>query len=125
IVECVSSVVRGERWFPQAISEALVRRMAAPELTPREREVLTAMAEGKSNREIGEALKGSEGTVKGHMTHILEKVRVDGRTGALAEAAARGLISLASRLPRNGHAIAEPEAPRFPVAVNLFSSAMA
>ena len=124
IVECVSSVVRGERWFPEAISEALVRRMAAPELTPREREVLAAMAEGKSNREIGEALKVSEGTVKVHMTHILEKLRVEGRTGALAEAAARGLISLAARPPRNGHAEVQPETARIALADSPRSPAM-
>jgi len=117
IIDCISSVVRGERWFPQAISEALVRRMAAPELTPREREVLAAMAEGKSNREIGESLKVSEGTVKVHMTHILEKLRVDGRTAALAAAAARGLISLVTRpTARNGHAQSEPENPRLSIA---------
>jgi len=117
IVECISSVVRGERWFPHAISEALVRRMASPELTPREREVLASMAEGKSNREIGAALKVSEGTVKVHMTHILEKLRVDGRTGALAEAAARGLISLVARpTARNGHAELQLEAPGIPIA---------
>ncbi len=75
----------------------LVRRMASPQLTRRELEVLTAMAEGKSNREIGEALKVSEGTVKVHMTHILEKLQVDGRTGAMAAAAARGLVTLVAR----------------------------
>jgi len=116
IIECISSVFRGESWLPQAISEALVRRMAAPELTPREREVLASMAEGKSNREIAEALKVSEGTVKVHMTHILEKLRVEGRTGALAQAAARGLISLVARPARNGHAGSAPEISKMAIA---------
>jgi len=52
------------------------------------------MATGKSNRQIGELLRMSEGTVKVHMTHILDKFKVAGRTEALAVANSRGLLSL-------------------------------
>jgi two-component system, NarL family, response regulator len=97
IVACIHTVSAGENWIPPSVAEALVRRIAAPQLTRREREVLSAMAEGKSNREIGQALRVSEGTVKVHVTHILEKLQVDGRTAALATAAARGLVSLVAR----------------------------
>lgn len=96
IVSCIQSVARGQNWIPSAVREILARRLAAPELTRRERDVLEAMAQGKSNREIGEALAVSEGTVKVHVTHILSKMKVGGRTEALAAAAARGLISLAT-----------------------------
>jgi len=93
IVACIHSVAREQSWIPRAIEEILARRMAAPKLTRRETDVLSAMAEGRSNREIASALNLSEGTVKVHVTHILEKLQVGGRTGALAAAASRGLIS--------------------------------
>jgi two-component system NarL family response regulator len=109
ILACLEAVFRGQSWIPRVIGEALARRMAAPELTRREREVLFAMAEGKSNKEIGAGLHVSEGTVKVHMTHILEKLKVNGRTEALAAAAARGLVSLTFH-PRASRAIAAPPA---------------
>jgi len=97
ILECIRTVVRGQSWIPRQMGELLAKRMAAPELTKRERDVLAAMAQGKSNREIGNMLQLSEGTVKVHVTHILEKLKVNGRTEALAAATARGLVSLMGR----------------------------
>lgn len=49
-------------------------------LSPRQREVLALIAEGKSNREVAEALCISEGTVKNYVTRILEVVGVSDRT---------------------------------------------
>ena len=46
------------------------------ELTPRERDVLTAMAHGRSNAEIAECLVISEATVKTHVARVLVKVGV-------------------------------------------------
>lgn len=51
-------------------------------LTPRELQVLKLVAEGKSNKEIGWALKIGTDTVKLHVTHILQKLEVVGRTQA-------------------------------------------
>lgn len=51
-------------------------------LTPRELQVLKLVAEGKSNKEIGWALKIGTDTVKLHVTHILQKLEVAGRTQA-------------------------------------------
>jgi two-component system NarL family response regulator len=49
---------------------------------------------GKSNKEIGVAYDISEATVKVHMTHLLEKLRVTGRTEAINVAVRRGLVRL-------------------------------
>ncbi len=106
IVACIQAVARGQNWIPPAVREILARRLAAPELTRRERDVLSAMAEGKSNKEIAYALNVSEGTVKVHVTHILSKMKVGGRTEALAAAAARGLIILAK--PAKNVSLAAP-----------------
>jgi DNA-binding CsgD family transcriptional regulator len=57
---------------------------AAPGLTPREREVLALVAEGKSNAEIAAELWIATGTVRVHLEHIYTKLDVKSRTAALA-----------------------------------------
>lgn len=63
-------------------------------LTQREMEILRLMAEGKSNRTIGETLYISEKTVKNHVSSILGKLSVDDRTQAVITAARRGWVRL-------------------------------
>lgn len=57
-----------------------------PELTDREREVLSLLAGGKSNREIAELLHVSLGTLKNHVEHILSKLRVADTAQAVVHA---------------------------------------
>jgi DNA-binding NarL/FixJ family response regulator len=52
------------------------------ELTPREQEVLRLIAKGASNREIAQSLYISEGTVKNHVTNILNRLNLRDRTQA-------------------------------------------
>lgn len=61
------------------------------ELTDREREVLMLMAQGYTNRQIGDALLITPNTVKKHVDHILQKLRVNNRAGAVAVALQAGL----------------------------------
>jgi DNA-binding NarL/FixJ family response regulator len=62
------------------------------ELTTREREVLTLVARGLSNREIGKELHLSAGTVKNHVSTILRRLGISDRTQAAVIATQRGLI---------------------------------
>ncbi|MEM7339959.1 MAG: response regulator transcription factor [Actinomycetota bacterium] len=62
------------------------------ELTPREREVLTLVARGLSNREIGRELHLSAGTVKNHVSAILRRLGISDRTQAAVIAARNGLV---------------------------------
>lgn len=62
------------------------------ELTTREREVLSLVAEGCSSREIGARLFVSEATVKTHLGKLYEKLGVSSRAAAVAEAMKRGLV---------------------------------
>ena len=61
-------------------------------ITPREHEILGLIAEGLSNREIGERLFVSENTVKTHSARVFEKLNVSRRTQAAQEGRRLGLI---------------------------------
>jgi DNA-binding CsgD family transcriptional regulator len=85
----------------QAANVAIVARgqlraaePAETDLTPRERDVLTLMAEGASNKTIAKRLGISVHTAKFHVGSILDKLDATGRTDAVAHAARRGVIDL-------------------------------
>jgi two-component system nitrate/nitrite response regulator NarL len=61
-------------------------------LTPREREVLKLVADGRSAPEIGQLIHLSPATVKSHLHAIYEKLGVSERAAAVAEAMRRGLV---------------------------------
>jgi len=63
-------------------------------LTNREIEVLQLMAEGNSNRSIGEKLFISEKTVKNHVSNILQKMNVEDRTQAVITAVKNGWVNI-------------------------------
>jgi DNA-binding NarL/FixJ family response regulator len=62
------------------------------DLTPRESEILLALAEGKSNKEIAGQFWLSEQTIKYHLTNIYRKLKVGSRTEAVHQAYEHGLI---------------------------------
>lgn len=64
----------------------------ADPLTRKELEVLARLAEGRSNREIADALYVTQATVKSHLAHIYVKLGVPGRQAAMARAVALGLL---------------------------------
>jgi DNA-binding NarL/FixJ family response regulator len=80
VEEFVASVRRvaagGTALDPQVVAQLLVRRRSDPldRLTPREREVLALMAEGRSNTGIAEALVVSDSAVAKHINNILAKL---------------------------------------------------
>jgi DNA-binding NarL/FixJ family response regulator len=85
-VESVRRVVSGGSAIdPEVVSQILNRSRRARELerlTPREREVLAAMAEGSSNRGIAEQLVISEGAVEKHISSIFTKLDLDPEGGS-------------------------------------------
>ena len=82
LVRAIRSVHDGNVLLAPEAASALVRGSAANTLTPREREVLAAIAEGRSNREIARLLRVSEKTVKAHVSSVLAKLGVQDRTQA-------------------------------------------
>jgi DNA-binding NarL/FixJ family response regulator len=94
LIACVRTVHSGGTWVSPAVASRLVARMTRVQLTQREMAVLRLVAGGKSNREVGESLFISEGTVKIHLSHLFEKLGATSRTDAVAKAVERGLIRL-------------------------------
>jgi DNA-binding NarL/FixJ family response regulator len=92
IVNCISAVVRGQRYLPRGVAEKLADRMNSDELSRRELEVLQHLASGKSNKEIARITRITEGTVKFHVTAVMGKLGVKSRTEAVAVAIRKGLI---------------------------------
>jgi len=86
---------RGEPSEVSIVSSA--RQSGEPhgfDLTPREVDVLTLLAEGASNKTIAKQLGISVHTAKFHVSSLLEKLDATGRTDAVAHAARRGVINL-------------------------------
>jgi LuxR family maltose regulon positive regulatory protein len=74
------------------LGEAAQKPKVESLLTARELDILGAMAEGLSNKEIGQRLFISTGTVKAHSAAIFRKLEVPNRTGAIARAKDLGLL---------------------------------
>ena len=92
LIDAIRAVHAGKTRIPSAIAERLADRMAGPELTSRELEVLKAIVAGRSNKEIGAELFISEATVKTHINSILGKLGVTDRTQAATTALQRGIV---------------------------------
>ncbi len=71
----------------------------AGKLTPREREVLQYLTQGRSNKEIANTLCVSENTVKNHLKNILAKLHLQNRVQAVAFALREGIVPDGSRAP--------------------------
>ena len=94
IAAAVRTAAAGGRAVTPEIAARLVGRVAGdPDaLSPREIELLTLIGEGASNRTAAKALFISEATVKTHLVHVFQKLGVDNRTAAVAEARRRRVI---------------------------------
>lgn len=100
LVQCVRKVHAGEQWLERrsvgrALEKLLGREAGAREvagvLTARETEIVRMVAAGLRNKEIADQLSISEGTVKIHLHHIYEKLRLNGRLELALYAQDRGL----------------------------------
>ncbi len=101
LVQSVRKVAGGGVWLEKdAVARAMQKLLGQQErtetlkraLTPRELEILRMVVDGRGNREIGERLFISEGTVKTHLRSIFEKVEVKSRMQLAAYARQNALI---------------------------------
>jgi DNA-binding NarL/FixJ family response regulator len=100
LVDAVRQVATGGAFIESQMLKGMLSELkptgqaapAAKNLTKREREILSLVAEGMSNREIAEKLVLSPETVKSHVAAILEKLNVSDRTQAAIYAVRNGLV---------------------------------
>jgi DNA-binding NarL/FixJ family response regulator len=95
LTSAVRAAARGETVLAPSVAARLVARIRAPApitLTPREVDVLQAVADGLSNPDIGARLFITEATVKTHLLRIFAKLDVNDRTAAVVAALQRNLL---------------------------------
>jgi DNA-binding NarL/FixJ family response regulator len=96
VAAAVRAAHRGEIHLDPAVARKLTQSLVAPDrtataLTPREREILVLVAQGKSNRDIAETLVISERTARTHVSNVLTKLGLASRTQAALWAVREGL----------------------------------
>jgi DNA-binding NarL/FixJ family response regulator len=97
VAAAVHAAQRGEVHLDPVAARQLTRSLTAPQgtttaLTPREREIVVLIAQGKSNRDIAETLVISERTARTHVSHVLTKLGLRSRTQAALWAVREGLV---------------------------------
>ncbi|MBK8285062.1 MAG: response regulator transcription factor [Ahniella sp.] len=95
IRRAINTVITGVRYLHPAAQQAIDEAGGSGPLgtlTLRERDVLRELAKGRSNKEIGRILELTEGTVKGYVSAIFEKIGVNDRTQAALYAHRIGVV---------------------------------
>jgi two-component system, NarL family, response regulator len=96
LMTAIRKAAAGHRHIPPEVAARLADRVARSQLSGRETEVLRLMVSGRRNREIAGMLQITEGTVKLHVSSILEKLGAEDRTEAVTVALQRGIVQLDS-----------------------------
>ena len=103
MLRAIRAVAHGESLLGSTIAQKVMRQFSAvpdrqmavvDDLTPRELEVLTLIAEGLPNKEIAQELTISEKTVKNHINNIFSKLHVYDRSQAMLYAIRQGLVKV-------------------------------
>jgi two-component system NarL family response regulator len=94
LIQAIRAVHNGKKYIPPAIARALAAQAPRPHLSGRESDVLNAIVQGQSNKQIAYGLGICEDTVKHHVKNILSKLGVADRTQAATVAIVRGIIHL-------------------------------
>ncbi|HUD72615.1 MAG TPA: response regulator transcription factor [Dongiaceae bacterium] len=98
LVQAIREVVRGAVYLSPGVSRTVVdayrarTELPVDPLTPREREVLQLVAEGKTTKEAATVLGVSTKTAESHRTHIMSKLDIHETAGLVRYAIRRGLI---------------------------------
>jgi DNA-binding NarL/FixJ family response regulator len=98
LVQAIQEVMRGGRYLSPGISEAVVQAyltktdLPSDPLSPREREVLQLIAEGKTTKDIAGLLGVSVKTIESHRVRLMEKLDIRQTAGLVRYAIRRGMI---------------------------------
>jgi len=94
LLDTIRRVFAGHKYIDPEIAAQIAEHSGEEGLTPRELQILTLVAGGRSNKWIAQELAISEDTVKGHVSNILAKLNANDRTHAVTLAIRRGAIHL-------------------------------
>jgi len=94
LVLAIRTVAAGGTWIPERLVRMAKEAADAPVLSERQREVLSLVSKGLSNKEIAEVLGFTESGTKQHLRQIFTKLGVTGRAEAISEAMQRGILKL-------------------------------
>src|SRR5262249_10535805 len=94
LLDAIRNVYRGRKHLPAPVLDMLANRPPKSDLSERELEVLELIVKGMSNKQIADALRITESTVKWHVNIILGRLNVADRTAAAVAALRRGIIEL-------------------------------
>jgi two-component system nitrate/nitrite response regulator NarL len=111
LVRAIETVNNGEAYFSADVARSALNQFVrggadgpgAPQLTPREREVLVHIAEGLSNKEIACQLGVGVRTVETHRERIMRKLDIHSVAGLTRFAIAKGLVSINGDAPAQVH----------------------
>lgn len=92
LIAAIRAVASGRRYLPREAADVMVAHWPRVVLTPRERDVLRAMARGMRNKEIGRALGMTESTARTHVESVRTKFKCRDRQSTIATATARGFL---------------------------------
>lgn len=94
VLGAIRTVAGGATYFPEEIAAKLKAREKRKPLTSREIEILRLLAKGHSTKEIVDLMSISMGTVRLHISVLIEKLDAFDRTRAVAVAIERGIVRL-------------------------------
>ncbi len=94
LIAALRRVAAGDRHLSPEIATRLAGLRLGPAITLREREILARIAKGRANKEIARELGIAEDTVKRHISNVLQKLGVNDRAQATAEAIRRGIVRI-------------------------------
>jgi DNA-binding NarL/FixJ family response regulator len=94
LVDSIRMVHRGQRRILEEVALELAVHAADESLSPREMDVLRAVAQGQSNKAIARTLGIAEETVKTHMASVLAKLKANDRTHAVLIGMKRGILQV-------------------------------
>jgi DNA-binding NarL/FixJ family response regulator len=101
LAAALAAIFRGQRYLSRSIDEAIVRSLAGPGakgptpldlLTPRQRQILQLVAEGRGTREIAERLHVSVKTVETHRAQLMDRLGIHDVSGLVRFAIRAGLL---------------------------------
>jgi DNA-binding NarL/FixJ family response regulator len=94
VLRAIRQVAAGGEYFPADIIAKIQARKKRTALSQRELEILRLLVKGHSTKEIVDILKLSMGTIRLHISYILEKLDAFDRTNAVAIAIERGIVHM-------------------------------